>query len=63
MGKNQSTKDDEIDISQKIIRPKIRAYLAIKKAPPELIDAFKRGYCNALPALVFFGLYLQTEKH
>ncbi len=61
MGRIHSTEVEGIDISQKIIRPKIRAYLGAKNAPPELIDAFNDGFCTALAALAVVGLYLQSE--
>lgn len=52
--------DQDIEISQKIIRPKIRAYLEAIKAPAELVETFKRGYCNALAVMAIYGQYLDS---
>jgi len=60
MKSRNSIKPGDIDISQRIIRPKIRAYLTAMNSPPEMIAAFKRGYCSGLSTLAIYGLYLES---
>lgn len=50
----------EINISQKTIRPKIRALLRTFNYSKATIRAFKRGYCNGLAAIALYSFYLEA---
>jgi hypothetical protein len=60
MDSRDDLSNHDVDISQKRIRPKIRAYLSAINAAPEFIAVFKKGYCSGMAALAIYGLYLES---